>query len=200
MRKLTTTMVALTLVTAACAGGEADEASTTTVAPTSTSSTTTTSTSTTTTTTTTTLPPTTTMPTTTTTLELTPEALVAAMTVSFEESRGVFLDALNEEGTIQSVDRFEMFLADENDPLSLLLVLDITSEYRSGEFIVDQAWELTRILAVLWEEDNFFGTFADTWAPNMRLVVSGREYECPAAFMLDLADARAGRSDWEDNC
>lgn len=198
-RRLVALMFTLTLVVGAC-GGTAGESSTTLP---STSISTTTSSSTTTTTvppTTTIAPTTTTVPPTTTTTAPSPEVVMVSTVATFEERRGTFIEALTEIGTIQSVDRFVMEAADENDALSVRLVVDVTSEYSTTEYRTDQAWELTRTLAILWEEDNFYGSYADVWAPGMLLVVSGQEYACPAELMLDLADARASRSIWEETC
>lgn len=199
-RRLVALMFTLTLVVGAC-GGTAEESSTT-LPSTSTTSTATSSSTTTTTVppTTTIAPTTTTVPPTTTTTAPSPEVVMVSTVATFEERRDTFIGALTEIGTVQSVDRFVMEAADENDALSVRLVVDITSEYSTTEYRADQAWELTRTLAILWEEDNFYGSYADIWAPGMLLVVSGQEYACPAELMLELADARASRSAWEEAC
>lgn len=192
MNRPTIATLTLTLVLAACGDGAGAE-STTTTQPTTTTSTTST-------TTTTSLAPTTTTAPTTATTEPTPERVMLALLLTFEDFRDTYLDAISGVGTVQSVDRFEMSAADENDPLSVRLVVDITSEYRTDEYIHDQGWELTRTLAILWKDDNLFGSWGDTWAPDFSLIISGRSYECPDEFMLSLADARASRAEWEETC
>lgn len=117
----------------------------------------------------------------------------AAFFSAFESGRQTAIDFLRDEVDVQSVDQFEY------DLISKHVVLDITSEWSSDDFIEDAAWDLTSQFAALFSPvDGIW--YQPVWNPDFHLVVSGLAYECPGEFMVELGDARASRADWEATC
>lgn len=135
----------------------------------------------------------------TTTIELTPELSVLAFLLAFGEMRQDLIDALSDDINVQSVDKFVAEAQDEDDLLSVIVILDITSVWASPDNQHDGAWELMRAMALAWHPING-SWYQELWVPGFRLVNSGRTYECTGDFMVQLADARASRSDWEEQC
>lgn len=136
---------------------------------------------------------------TTTTVELTPDLTAGLFFITIESSRDVILEVWADDINVESVDGFVVEYTNPNDPTSLTVILDVTSGWASEDNQHDGAWEISRAMAVLWHpEDGAY--YNEVWQPVFRLVNSGRTYECPGEFMVQLADARASRMEWETTC
>jgi hypothetical protein len=89
------------------------------------------------------------------------------------------------------------------DVSSESIVLDMTSEFETQEYIEDDAWELTRVLAtVYWDNSYWPKDFVrePKWSPNLAMSMSGYSWECAGGFLRRLASRQASRADWESQC
>lgn len=145
-------------------------------------------------TTTTAAPTTTEAPQTTTTFTFTAETLRSIFAAALEGNRRDFVNAAEDLFIVESVDFFEY------DPSTDLLTLDVTPAYNFEPGVRDDAWELTRGFAAIWDLTVPSDTL-DVWeGPNWRVVVATATYECSANVMQRLADARLSRDQWESEC
>ncbi len=151
-------------------------------------------------TTSTTVPPTTTTvpPTTTTTIERTAELVVIEFFLVFEQTRETIIEIWAEDINVESVDKYVAEAEDAGELLSVQVILDVTSGWAHPDNQHDGAWEITRSMAILYEEDGAW--YDELWVPVFRLVNSGRAYQCAGDFMVQLADSRQSRADWEEQC
>jgi len=154
--------------------------------------------------TTSTLQTTTTTQVTTTSLQTTTAALGAESAADlfltrFEVARESLIELWSQSPYVESVEELAAEADTEGDSLTIVVTLDVTSGRATPESQHEGAWEIMRTMAVLWNPLNG-AWFNETWSPPFRLVNSGRSYECSAEFMVDLADARATRLDWEAQC
>lgn len=137
---------------------------------------------------------TTTLAETTTSLTLTPDVLQSVFSRALEETRRDFVSAAEDLFVVESVDLFEYDV--ETD----FLTLDVTPAFDFEPGVRDDAWELTRAFAIIWEVV-VPADAVDIWSgPNWRVVVSTATYECSADAMRRLADARLSRDQWESEC
>jgi len=183
------------LVLVGCASDSGSEESLTTQGSSSTTGFTTTSTP----ATTTTTRMTTTSLRTATTAGLGAESAANLFLTRFEVVRESLIELWSQSPYVDSVDELTAEADTEGDALTIVVTLDVTSGRATPESQHDGAWEIMRTMAVLWDPLNG-AWFNETWSPPFRLVNSGRPYECSAEFMVDLADARASRLDWEAQC
>lgn len=130
-------------------------------------------------------------PTTTLSPEQEREVAVIAMGLVFEESRDLLAETLDSLTDVETVDR----LAYENETV----IVDITSTWASPDNQHDGAWNIMKGFAVLWDPDDG-NWYQKSFSPNLQLINSGRVYTCPGDFMVQMADLRAGRSEWETTC
>ncbi len=141
-----------------------------------------------------TLATTTTRPATTTTTRPSRDAQLVAFAQAFERTRVGLADAIKKDnpGSVSSVDRFEY------DPTGPTVILSVTSDYRTAQYLQDSAWAVTKSMQPLWEAKTI-ANLPDV-IPRFRLTVGTVRYNCPHDFMVRLAELRASREDWEATC
>lgn len=84
-------------------------------------------------------------------------------------------------------------------------MLDVTSVFRSEDYLRDDAWELTRLFGMSMYSEL---SDSDDWlldeprfAPAFRVTVSSVVvYECDGETMRQLGDVKLSRDDWEAAC
>lgn len=122
----------------------------------------------------------------------TPDDTEAVLRDAFENSRESLAEELNGHPDIESANKVVW------DDTTHGILLDVTSTWASPDNQAEGAFNITRDMAPLWGEG--YADFAAVFVPTFTLVNSGTTYSCPGQFMLDLADARAGRTDFEGSC
>jgi hypothetical protein len=131
----------------------------------------------------------------TTTIPAVTEASQRALySAAFDSQRSALVSILNDKFIVESVD----FL--EYDPLTDVLTLDVTPAFNFDAGVRDDAWELTREFAPLWDI-SWVTENLDVWpGPTWRVVISTATYQCPPEAMFALVDARLSRQQWEAQC
>jgi hypothetical protein len=133
----------------------------------------------------------TTVETTTTVPALTEEVWRGIFAGVFDGQRSDFISILNDKFIVESVD----FL--EYDESTNLLTLDVTPAFDFDAGVRDDAWELTRDFAPLWESIDE----GNVWpGPIVKIVISTATYQCPPETMRSLFEARLSRQQWEAQC
>jgi hypothetical protein len=202
MKKLILPAIGLALVASACSSGDSTDgadASTTTVAVVATQAPTTTEA------TTTTTPPTTTttLPTTTTTTDgpdiSNPDVAAVLFVLLFESTRDIVIETMESTSSVGSVDKFITEAEEVGEPTSVQVILDVTSTWSSESNQIDGAWEITRLMSVLYEDPDG-AYYSDAWVPDLHLTNSGQAHLCSGDFMVQLADSRKSMTDWEAEC
>lgn len=119
---------------------------------------------------------------------------LAAMAKAFEGVRVRLADAVKDDNRVEvsSVDRLELEQAGPT------IVLNASSTFSTERILRDGAWAVTKSMQTFWEARNI-ASIPDV-VPKFRLSLSTVRYECPAAFMVRLAELRASREDWEATC
>lgn len=126
-------------------------------------------------------------------VDATPERYREAFLVIWDNTlRAELVDVLGLSNDVDSVDLVDF------DAETDTLIIDITSRWSSAGVQADGAWSIIRVLAAFWGQDSVFA-YPD-WPVALRFVNSGTVYECSDDFMQRLADTRASRSDWEQEC
>lgn len=182
VRAIRRAMVATSIafLVAGC-GDEGEGTATTTVPPPSTTS----------------APPTTTVPVTiapTTTRLASREQQLSAVAAAFEAIRVGLADAIESDNQVDvaSVDRLEF---DQSGPT---IVMNATSRYTTERILRDGAWAVTKSMQPFWSANNL-ASVPDV-IPSFRLTLSTVRYQCSGAFMVQLAQLRVSRDDWESQC
>lgn len=80
-----------------------------------------------------------------------------------------------------------------------MMIVAVTSVWKSQDRQIDTAWAITRVLSVWWAEDSSPEGGPD-WSAGLRLTSSGVTFECSAEFMQRLGNTLASRADWLDEC
>lgn len=124
--------------------------------------------------------------TTTTTAAPTLDQLKTAFALAFETNRIAIAESLEEDQSLQSVDRFEF----DGGPGTVILA--VTTGYQTEEIIRTKAWEVTDSMLSLWRGTEF--------SPGFRLLADRYTYSCSGDFMRRLADRRATRAEWQTSC
>jgi hypothetical protein len=106
----------------------------------------------------------------------------------FNDYRAEGIQILEDLAPVESVDRYVL----EDD----VVFVSVTSGYSSDEINANLAWQLTRVMAPLWE-----AAFSQMTLPvAFEVNVSSVSVRCPGDFMLRLADHREDQQRWETEC
>lgn len=129
---------------------------------------------------------------TTTTAAPSAETLEAAWASTFDENRPDLIDAIETDFSFDSVDRVEY-----NAELDRVEVA-VTAGWGTVEYMLDDAWELTKAMSTFWESD---GPFVEgVFVPGMLVTVDDASKICAGEFMLRLGDVRADKEAFMNEC
>lgn len=132
-----------------------------------------------------------------TTTALTPEerreVAKQAFGGGFDATRGTLADLLNEDRNVETLDQLTY------DAAADLVTVAVTSTWASPDNQHDGAWEISRMLATLYERDEG-PWWSPDYVPNLTLVNSGTRYNCGAELMVRLGSLEASRDHWEAEC
>lgn len=128
------------------------------------------------------------------TTTLSPADAKAAMIDAFTQTRNDFVPAIQASTDVASADKIEY------DPVSDSIDVEVTSRWASPDNQVDGAWNITKLVAALWETEGSGLRRYPPYAPGFRLVNSGTVYHCTSDVMIAIAEIRASREDWQAQC